>query len=450
MAASTEPGVQLNLVDRFTASHDAAQKSAVTWACAPGEEWVLRGSGIEVFRAGQKTLEITWLASTPLAVQWHEPVVAEFGADVGAPYAHGYVEITLLEGSGEIRTSIRTSDFFYRDWGLTPGAAGWQQHRGEVPVNYFLDEFPGATHAVLVFSALGPRGSFTYNYKRSLDALPAHKIYVLDDFGDQGAYFHSHSRNLAIHRSVLAALQQALNSLNVPLERTHAVGSSKGGTAALMFGAELGVANIIVGAPQVKIGSFLKTPHPNILRFMAGDHTEQSVKWADEILTEYIQQLTDNTSVTVVIGDRDHHYRDHLPVLLDFFDAAGRSRPAVKVLPGIDHASIGKPYAELLPRLLEEVMGLTETVSYFLQGWDFEVLMQFDRVEVTLSSPSDGSQAAIYLMESNVATQKIPYSSESRRLEFFLAVGEKSRLRFYVKKGDQREALSTSVLSGTP
>lgn len=467
------------VTDRFVAEGEKAQAPTVTWSCAEGEQWLLRGSGIEVFRDGTKTLELTWHSTAPLSVTWHDPVGPPPGGLPNPAFAHGCVEITVLDSAAtaesanpaettdtadaavmtddrtpdvaEIRTEIRSRDFLYQDWGLTPEATGWRRFLGEVPVNYYVDPVPGAEHAVVVFSALGPKGSFTYNYKRSLDALPAHKIYVLDDFGDQGAYFHSHHRYLGIHRSVLAALQAALLDLGTPPEHTHAVGSSKGGTAALMFAAELGAATVIAGAPQIKIGSFLSSPHPNILKFMTGGTSQEDIAWADGILRPYIARLGDSTQVTVVIGDKDHHFRDHLPVLQDMVHGTGAPAPRVVTLPGIDHAGIGTPFRQLMPQLLRNAIGVSDVSTYELEGWQFITSVTGGQVELQMVSPANPrTPAAVYLVQDGNAAHKVPYSPDSRTLTFALAAGRQSRFRFFVKEGDSRQTLSTPPLTGAP
>lgn len=456
--------------DSFVPGPDGSCQRSIRWEAEHDEQWVARGSGAEIFRDGRKVMELSWDSSAPVRITCHDcrptdslpgsadssgcgdsaQIEPASGAGLSdrSTACQGLDVAAVTSGPWEITTRITTTDFLYRDWGLAPCAPGWYQHRAEVPVNYHLEEVEGADSLILVFSALGPRGSFTYNYKRSLDPIPAHKMYILDDFGDQGSYFHSHYGELTIQRSVLETIRGEINRLGIDSRRICAVGTSKGGSAALIFGAQLGLGHVVIGAPQIKIGSFLATPHPNILKFMTGGNSSEDIAWADRIVPDHAKQLSSETSVTLLIGTRDHHYRDHLPTLMDAFESVGYGRYDVLPLEGVDHAGIGARFRQEAPGHICHALELVPTREFQLRGWSFLVRSVGDRTVLELTSPRDGSAAAVYVHRNGTAVEKYGYDHKDRKLEFPAMPGQECRLRLFVKKGPDREVISTPDITG--
>lgn len=347
------PRTAVHVDDQVTTDDGHEHDYVLRWHLGAGTRPVLRGNGLELFVGSRKVLEMTWSGPRPSTTR-----IRRAGE---GPGVHGHrfptfgksepgavLEIAARGTSFRLTTLICTGDFTLRDWGVGAPGSAWRQFQAEMPVNYLLETHPGARKLVVVFSAMAPVGSFTYNYRDAVSVLDAHTLFVMDDCGDQGAYFFSDHRDESIRRSVLSAVTDVKDRLGVDWSDVAFVGSSKGGTAALIFGGTVPVGRIVVGAPQTRVGSFLKKPHPNVLEYMTGGTDEADIAWADEIVPRQLRGLAPSTSVEVIIGTRDHHYRDHLPLLRRELSAMGHSNLLVREVPGLTHAEIGPPFRQFI------------------------------------------------------------------------------------------------------
>lgn len=74
------------------------------------------------------------------------------------------------------------------------------------------------------------------------------------------------------------------------------LGTSKGGTAALYFGLKLNVQNIIIGACQYRIGSYLSN-YPDIFKGMTGHEVnEKDTMSLDIILSDILKTYNNSKS----------------------------------------------------------------------------------------------------------------------------------------------------------
>lgn len=439
--------------DRITHDDDAEHCYEVLWHLGPDVRPVLHGHGAELYVGDRKVLELTWRAPVPTTARLVTP------ADHATPRAHrfpafgrredGTVLAIGVDGHGlELTTTIRSGDFHYRDWGIGAAGAPWSRVHEEVPLNYLLERVQNASRLVVAFSALAPAGSFTYNYKSTLDRLNAHKLYVLDDFGDQGAYYYCDHRDLAIYRSVQKLLHRIIDELGVDLADVAFVGSSKGGTAALIHGSSLGVGRIIVGAPQIRIGSFLKNPHPNVLEFMTGGTGDEDVAWLDRAVANHVRKIRPDTSVELLIGTEDHHFRDHLPHLLAVLQRTGHDNFSVEHLEGLTHADVGKPFSQFL---LHHFDVLADGASDGSQGLAVRATAVGSRLDVSIGDALSGDYCAFYLYKGREAVQKTKYARNSGRMSFHALEPGAYRVKVFrkpTKKSDPTVASSATVMIG--
>ena len=199
------------------------------------------------------------------------------------------VRVAFRGRSTQVRTTLRLGDFAYRDRGLADPRQHWRRFERAVGLNY--QQVPaknqaGAKRLVVVFTAVHQPGDFTYNYRATVDQTPFHALYVLDDFGDQGAYYLQDHGDRGIFDTVQALIDSTLQQLGLTPSDLVTVGSSKGGTAALIHGLAAGAGHVFVGAPQTRIGTFVSKPHPNILELMTGGTGPEQVAELDEALYE--------------------------------------------------------------------------------------------------------------------------------------------------------------------
>lgn len=445
------PGTRISVHDVVLSLDEGVHNYALRWHVGPEVKPLLRGNALELFKGHTKVLEITWRAPQPITARLIRSQDAEKPKPFRFPRFGVAEEATVLELSGsgprfDVATDIRTSDFLLKDWGVGQKDSPWFNYQAEMPVNYRIEKSTNASKLVVVFSAMAPTGSFTYNYKSALAGVNAHKLYVLDDFGDQGAYFYSDHRALSIYRSVLEAVTHVKEELGIEWQDVAFVGSSKGGTAALVFGSSVPVGRIVVGAPQVKIGSFLRKPHPNILEYMTGGTTEECVDWADRIVTNHLRRVWSETKIDLLIGTRDHHYRDHLPTLRKELERMNHPRFSVQEIEGLTHADIGRPFRSFIGEQLEPWAGRQSFHSRETStGPAVEAEVRGNAITATLTKVAQGSDIAFYLYEARDPVQKIGYVKNRFTMTFEDLPAGKYRVRCFVRSDTHSDPVTVST-----
>ena len=144
-------------------------------------------------------------------------------------------------------------------------------------VHYVLHR--GSSDAlVVVFSAFSAGLKPTYNYVRTLwGRTDAHLLFIRDDFVNLpsgGAYYIGRKGDSHGRQAVLSLIRRIREQTGA--KRVIGVGSSKGGTAALLFGCMLPMDAVIIGAPQYYIGSYMKEHKPDSLALLA---TAAAASW---------------------------------------------------------------------------------------------------------------------------------------------------------------------------
>ncbi|WP_165490157.1 heparinase II/III domain-containing protein [Propioniciclava sinopodophylli] len=339
------------------------------WHVGPGLEVVLHGHGYELHREGVKVMDAFFSADVALRVSRRKGVGGRTPEAWRFP-SMGQAEpsdVVVVEFEGEscsVATEIRLADFTYRDRKVG-GRDGWLRSEGEVGLNYLRVAGRTRDKLVVAFTSLHQVGDFTYNYKPTLDAAQVEALYILDDFGDQGSYYLQDHGDRRIFRSVQALIRAVLKELALTPDDLVFVGSSKGATAALIHGMSIGAGSIFVGGPQTRIGSFLAKPHPNVLQFMTGGTSEEHVRALDavtfDIARDTIDQWRDST-ITVLVGDRDHHYKGHVLPFTEHVRGLGATIDLV-TLPGHTHGTFGPAYRDALATYLSSTVAGTGSSS---------------------------------------------------------------------------------------
>lgn len=346
------------------------------WNLGTDVEAVVHGQGFELFHDGRKVMDLQFDADVPTKVSLHKGEMRpkplgwrfpRFGEALPAPV----VKISFQGSRAQLHTRIRLADFSYLDRGLNDKSAAWRRSSGSVGLNYLsvpASSASGQGKLAVVFTAIHQAGDFTFNYKKSVDASGAHALYILDDFGDQGAYYLADHGDRSIFSATQALIAQELSRLGLTARDLITAGSSKGGSAAILHGAAAGAGRIIVGAPQVKVGSFLRVPHPNMLRFIMGDTSEDSVTALDAVVFNAIDDMLDTTRLSILVGEADHHYKSHVLPLKSYAETQ-KKQIELTVLPGLPHAEIGAVYRQFLTaNIQQELTGAGEEAVPFTFG----------------------------------------------------------------------------------
>lgn len=343
-------------------SSSTSHSYELLWNLGTEVSVVLHGQGFELFHNERKVMDLIFSANVPTAVSVLEGVKTprpkgwrfpKFGKAVPAKV----VSVKFAGSEAKLHTQIRLQDFNYNDRGLASIGSEWQRHTDEVSLNYMFRPAKGDAgrkRMAVVFSAIAEQGDFTYNYKASVDDVDISALYILDDFGDQGAYYYSDHGSLAPFRSVQNLIKNVASRHGIKLADVVTVGSSKGGAAALIHGLALPAGRIIAGAPQTRIGSFVKDPHPNILEFMTGGTSVKDVACLDDIIIGLLSAMSDSTRISIVVGAKDHHLRHHVEPLLARMAEFEGPAPSVTIIPELTHKDIGPVYRFYLTANLEQ------------------------------------------------------------------------------------------------
>ena len=410
------------------------------WNLGTDVDVVLHGQGFELFHDGRKVMDLQFEASVPTRVTLHKGETRprplgwrfpRFGEAVPAPV----VKISFLGAGAEIRTRIRFADFNYLDRGLAVEANGWRRSRGAVGLNYLSKPASsdlGNGKLAVVFTAIHQPGDFTFNYKKSVEESGVHALYILDDFGDQGSYYLADHGDRSIFAATQALISEELKRLGLGAADLITAGSSKGGSAAILHGIAAGAGHIIAGAPQVKIGSFLRDPHPNMLGFILGDTSEESVQALDKVVFDALSDMPDTTRLSILVGEADHHYKNHVLPLKAQAESL-RKKLDLTVLPGLPHAEIGPVYRQFLTsNIRQAISGEGEEAVPFLfrrSGASPGGL----HLDVTLPL---GWELATRLFSGAETVARTPYSPEGNLLWKDLPAG-RYRSRVYLKNPQQ-------------
>lgn len=160
---------------------------------------------------------------------------------------------------------------------------------------------------IIVFSAFS-KDDPKYNYVKTLKTIDCNKLYILDDYGEKGCYYLGLDGNFDIETSVMSLISKIMSEKNITFNDVISVGPSKGGSAAIYYGFKYNFKEIIAGAPQYKIGSYLidlsiKTYGKDIF----GTLTEANRIKYDNLIRKVITSRS-RTKVSILTSEGDNQY----------------------------------------------------------------------------------------------------------------------------------------------
>ncbi|WP_343317666.1 heparinase II/III family protein [Arthrobacter sp. TMP15] len=352
-----EGETQIDLLDVIES--EFGQKYELIWNLGPDVVPVVHGQGFELFHEGVKIMDALMASDIPLKISLHcgqtKPTYIGWRCPTfGVAEPNNAIVLSFGGKSAEILTKFRLKSFNYTNRGLLEVEPIWEKFQDKCSLNYSMSPATtseGSRLLVVVFSAISGLGDFTYNYRSSLNSCPANILYILDDFGDQGAYYYSDHGDKYIYDATQNLIETKLDELGLTVDNLVTVGSSKGGTAALIHGITAGAANVFVGAPQILIGSFLEKPHPNILEFMTGGTSSKDIALLDCLVFDVANKAERFPNIHILVGERDHHYKNHVLPFVRHMAAKSQSVD-LDVRPGLPHAEIGPVFGRELQKFL--------------------------------------------------------------------------------------------------
>lgn len=178
------------------------------------------------------------------------------------------------------------------------------------PIRYYYEKakFYNKKKLIVVFSSFS-NGNPKYNYIATLKTIDCNKLFILDDYGVKGSYYLGVNGNLDIENSVISLITKIMSENSIDFKDVIVAGSSKGGTAALYYGLKYNFGNIIAGAPQYKIGTYLcDLSIKDYANSIFGDTTEASRIKYDNLIR--INASTNkNSKINILTGEGDPQYK---------------------------------------------------------------------------------------------------------------------------------------------
>ena len=257
-------------------------------------------------------------------------------------------------------------------------------YNGSRDLKYLFCEKEGSSKLIISFPFMTPPGINKYAYVKILKDVKAHKLFILDNFGSQGCYLLGQNKDFSVEKSVMSLINTYLKIYDIKREDVIVQGSSKGGWISLYYGIKYGFGNVIVGAPQTRLGYFL-IKHKNIVSykkiadFISGGHEEEDMKYLDSLLYD-LHPEENFPNIYIHIGEGDYHYQDHIKPFLKELDKFNINY-SLDVGKGESHNDISFFYPNYLLKTLNFIDPNFTDQALYVRSWD----PSFNMVNVSIN-----------------------------------------------------------------
>ncbi|EKN66471.1 hypothetical protein BABA_15217 [Neobacillus bataviensis LMG 21833] len=354
------------LVNDYVTS-DNKHEYKLLWHVAPEIKVHLRDRIVELFRQDEKVMEIEITTSTPISIrsvkgQTEPSILGWKFPKMEAKEMLTTLEVDISGDNIQCTTEFRLVEFNVPVRKQAPFAME-KEFPSFRSLRYHFESATSESHKdqlFVIFSALGPKYSYLYNYMNTLKDLPVNKLFILDDFGDQGSYYLGKNRDFSIETSVISLIHYIMRQNKILSENVTALGSSKGGFTALYYGIKYYFGHVIAGGPQSKLGSFLleQANHPNIAEYIAGGSAESDGYFLDGMLLHVLNQPCDvSPDIHLFVGKEDHHYKNHVLPLHTILVNRGY-KVDLKTSDGVNHDELKIYFPYYLLGKAKQILGI--------------------------------------------------------------------------------------------
>lgn len=446
--------VQYNKVEQRIIVNDnilSEQRHEYTllWHVAPDIRAHVRDRIVELFRNEKKVMEIEFSTDVSLrlnSIQGQEkPSVQGWVFPKMEEKKEATVIEAVLSGANvECTTEFRLDGFKVGKEGMVPFDLE-KQFKSTNSLRYHF--IPAADEKLkdrllVVFSAISPHYSFVYNYMKSLEDVPCNKLFILDDFGDQGSYYIGRNRDYSIETAVSSLIQYIMAKHNILHKNVTALGSSKGGYSALYYGLKYHFGNVIAGGPQSKIGDFLikQAKHENVAVYIAGSAEEGDLHYLNGLIFRLLEQPNDaSPNIHLYVGSGDHHYKNHVIPIFDQLKHKGY-HVHLDVEQNINHNDLRTHFPPFLRKKLSEILGITliqKTVTKQPNIKDVSVAKNGAELTVKCEAVGQGKlEYAYYVYRNGETISKHHYSPSNQFVYNARETGE-YMFRIYVRDANK-------------
>ncbi|MGL5352720.1 MAG: accessory Sec system protein Asp2 [Clostridium sp.] len=207
---------------------------------------------------------------------------------------------------------------------------------------------------IIIFSAFSidiPK----YNYISFFNTIDCNKLFILDDFGEKGSYYLGVDGGLEIETSVMSLITSVMSKNNIYFKDVISVGSSKGGSAALYYGFKYGFGNVVVGAPQYKIGTYLSDLSIKQYAIDIFKEINNSTRITYDNLIRLVLNNKNNTKARILTSDGDKQYKKVLKAL-EYEAIIEECNIKFEKCEISNHGEISKVYPGYLLKTLNELL----------------------------------------------------------------------------------------------
>lgn len=190
-----------------------------------------------------------------------------------------------------------------------------------IRLRYIYKHRDNGRKLIVVFCAFaGHHIKSRYNYIKSLCKSENNCLFILDNFGYEnvGSYYIGNHGELFFDNSI----EQLVNYIYQKGKSSEKIfcGTSKGGSAALLYGLMLNVDTIISGSPQYRIGKYLSKNdyHRCILDSICINSGEKQIdaEWLDTIIDKYLMLNQKKTKIKLIYSSLEPDWPDIKELIL--------------------------------------------------------------------------------------------------------------------------------------
>ena len=190
------------------------------------------------------------------------------------------------------------------------------QHTTQHGLSYLLQCHSGADALVVCFP--GCTEPAHYNYVATLRSQPCHRLFLLDNYAENGLGNYLMRPDVA--QQVLLLIQDTAKQLHA--SRLFFAGSSKGASSALFFGFQIPDVTLCIAAPQYFIGDYLWDGivyRKNLADILQGNPTPEGIQSLNKTLSNLVLHSPNRPKcIYLHYSDSEHTFEEHvLPMIQD-------------------------------------------------------------------------------------------------------------------------------------
>lgn len=217
----------------------------------------------------------------------------------------------------------------------------------------FLPSRTNSKRLIVVFSGFaGHNVPGKYNYVRTLNDNMDNKLFILDDFGYKSVGSYYLGNNFELYQ--LGCVEDLIDYIKRKSNAKELifVGSSKGASAALIYGLKLNIDKIICASPQYHIAQYLHQNeyHECILNSIIDESAENEVL-LDQLIDRSIDANEGNTEIDMLYSDQEASFKVDVRYLIDSIEKKGL-RCKLQNIPYTEHSDTGKYFIPFLKKTL--------------------------------------------------------------------------------------------------